>query len=55
MKACIAAGMNDYVAKPVKLNDLVEVLNRALRCGTCTQLSAWPRPPRQPPIGRLTA
>ena len=28
MQNCIAAGMNDYIAKPVKLNELVEVLNR---------------------------
>jgi CheY-like chemotaxis protein len=31
MKDCIAAGMNDYVAKPVKLNDLVDVLHRNCR------------------------
>jgi CheY-like chemotaxis protein len=26
---CIAAGMNDYIAKPMKLEDLVQILERA--------------------------
>ena len=42
---CIQAGMDDFVAKPVKLEDLVAVLEKHLRVKTCDKadLSCQPR------------
>jgi CheY-like chemotaxis protein len=30
-EACLAAGMNDYISKPIRANELVEALEKAQR------------------------
>ncbi|MBC7602324.1 MAG: response regulator [Ramlibacter sp.] len=55
-KACLAAGMNDHVAKPFDVEHLVQVLRQHAGRNTVPgATSAPPQPTRQPTIGEAAA
>jgi CheY-like chemotaxis protein len=37
-EACLTAGMNDYISKPVALNELIAALNRQITGKTAPEL-----------------
>jgi DNA-binding response OmpR family regulator len=49
-EACLAAGMNDYVSKPVRIKDLEEALDRA-RLQAAERATLAPAGPGAPPYG----